>query len=104
VDRNDVRVLEQGDRLGFRPKTFQRPTIREPAEKDHLDGDDPVEALLAGPIHDSHAAPVDFGEKFVIRKAGRASPFDRRNIDTKWGRWTDTSVRRSLLPLDQLRR
>ena len=73
-------ILEAGGRFGLAPKTFQMRLSRPMAEGDHLQGDDPVQALLAGAIDDALTATTDFLQQLVIaelsqgRLTGRSVP------------------------------
>ena len=56
VDRHDARVVEQGDGLGLVLEPAQLVVVGQDAGLDHLEGDGPVEADLAGLVDDAHAA------------------------------------------------
>ena len=67
VDLDDVGVLELGDRFrfGLEPGQPGRPGVR--PGQDHLEGDEPAEALVAGLVDDPHAAPAEFRQDVVAR-------------------------------------
>src|SRR5262249_37221715 len=62
----DMRMFEVGHRLGFEVEPLDLDFRGVFAETDHLEGDGPVEADLAGPIDDAHAASTQDLEQFII--------------------------------------
>jgi hypothetical protein len=62
VNRHDVRMMEAGCGLGFAAKTFERAASGKFSKENHLDGDDPVEAALAGLVNHTHPAARNFFE------------------------------------------
>ena len=60
VDGNDVRVVEARRRLRLDVKAVQLPRRRELPGQDHLEGDRPIQAHLAGLVNDAHTAAGDF--------------------------------------------
>ncbi len=65
VDVHDVGVLQPGGRLGLaaEPRQVLRRGVL-PCQN-HLEGDDAVQALLAGAIHHAHAPPAQHAQDFV---------------------------------------
>jgi hypothetical protein len=67
MDLHDMRMLKT--RLGFgldaEPRQGFRPGMV--AGQDHLEGDDAVEADLAGLVHNAHAAPAQLAEDLIAR-------------------------------------
>jgi hypothetical protein len=69
-ERADVRMIQAGDGFGFAVKTFaQLGTVGEMSGK-NLDGDDALEARVAGFVHLSHSARTDGGENFIRSEFG----------------------------------
>src|SRR5262245_1853083 len=61
VNLDDVRVLQSSDRAGLLLEALQlfRAGVR--SREDHLQRDEPVQALLARLVDDAHAAAAEFG-------------------------------------------
>ena len=77
VDRHDAGVVEQRDRLGLVLEPPQLVVAGQDAGPDHLQGDGPVEADLAGPVDDAHAAAAELGLDLVVAEVadgGRGRP------------------------------
>ena len=75
VDGDDVGMLQRGrgDRLGAEPLHRFRRRVR--PEQQQLEGDDPIEALLAGLVDHAHAAVPDLLQQLVVAEIARlASP------------------------------
>lgn len=66
VDGDDVAVFQTGRGLGLRLKPFDRRFVGELGVGDDLDGHDPVQAPLPGPIDDPHPSPRDSFEQLVV--------------------------------------
>ena len=66
IQRDDVRVMELSSRfcLGAKPGQIHR--RRQIATQHHLQGDDPVEALLPRLVHDSHATAPEFRQQLIV--------------------------------------
>ena len=78
VDGNDVRVLELGRGGGFGVETMDEIPARGGSAGEELEGDDAVDAELAGFEDDAAAAAAEFFEEFVIgEKAAFGEGFDR---------------------------
>jgi hypothetical protein len=74
VDRDDVRVVEAGGRLGLGLEALDVTGRRELAGEDHLQGDGTVEAHLPRPVHDAHAAAGDDFQQFVVADVADRRP------------------------------
>ena len=72
------RVLDGGGRLGLGPEPVdgRRPAVG-PGEQ-HLEGDEPVQAGLAGPVDDPHPAAAQFAQDGRTRGWRRPRPPDRQ--------------------------
>ena len=66
VDRDDARVIEQGDGLGLVLEPAQLVVAGEQPGLDHLQGDGAVEADLAGLVDDAHAAAAQLPADLVV--------------------------------------
>ena len=66
VDGDDVGVMQAGRRFRLGPETQDHFRAAHPPRLDHLHRHDPVEAELAGAIHDAHAAFGDLLQQFVV--------------------------------------
>ena len=73
VDRDDARVVEQGDGLGLVPEPAQLVVAGEQAGPDHLEGDGSIERDLAGLVDDAHAAAADFAADLVVAEVAHAA-------------------------------
>ena len=78
IDRNDMRVVEIGDRSGLAPESVEKVVARQRARPDHLDGHQAIELFLTHPIHDPHAAASDFLEQLVLTQVTRCSTGETR--------------------------
>ena len=87
VNGNDIRVIEARRRLDLVVKAVQFARRRKLAGQDHLEGDRPIQADLAGLVDDAHAAAGDFRLQLVVaelpndagvRRAFRGVRRDRR--------------------------
>ncbi len=77
-DRHDVRVVERRRRLGLQQETTLLGLGGERAGLDDLQGDEAVEAPLAGLEDDAHAAPRDLLQQFEVVEIGaKAERSDR---------------------------
>ena len=74
VDRHDAGVVEQRDRLGLVLEPPQLVVAGQHAGPDHLEGDGPVEADLAGPVDDAHAAAAELGLDLVVAEVADGGP------------------------------
>ena len=74
VDRDDAGVVEQRDGLGLVLEPAQLGVVGQDAGLDHLEGDGPVEADLAGLVDDAHAAAAQLLLDLVVAEVadGRA--------------------------------
>src|SRR6185503_17422995 len=68
MDRHDIRMAQVSSRLGFSAKPQDLLFAGELAGEDHLQRYRPVQADLAGPVHNAHAASGNFLQQFVIAK------------------------------------
>ena len=66
VDRDDAGVVEQRDGLGLVLEPAQLGVVGQHAGLDHLEGDGPVEADLAGLVDDAHAAAAQLFLDLVV--------------------------------------
>ena len=66
INRDDAWVLQAGGRFGLAPKALQMRFGRPMSERDHLQGNDPVQTLLARAIDNSLAAATNFLQQFVV--------------------------------------
>ncbi len=66
MDGDDGRMAQAGGGAGFRVESDDVQLAGQDPSADHLDGDEAIEADLAGPVDDPHAAAVDFLEEFVV--------------------------------------
>ncbi len=71
VDGHDVGVIQAGQRPRLGVQKALDLLRRVPAGQDHLEGDDAVEADLAGLEDDTHPAAGDFLQQLVIAEAPR---------------------------------
>jgi hypothetical protein len=69
VDRDDVRVVQVGRRLGFGLEALEFGFGGELAGANHLQRDDAVEGPVARLIDDPHAAAGDGFQQFVVAEA-----------------------------------
>ncbi len=90
VDRHDVRVVQGGGRLGLGAEAGDVDRGRQNAFEDHLQRHDSVEARLPRLVHDSHAAPCDLFQEFVVAEVA-----DRGHRAGIRSRRRDSSRRRS---------
>src|SRR5205807_9527016 len=72
VDLHDVRVIELGTRLGLGPKASQAGRIEGSLCCNHLEGHDPVEAVMPGLVHDSKTACTQDAQDLVAGAPRRA--------------------------------
>ena len=74
VDRDDVRVVELGDRLGLVPEAAEIVRAGQRTGPDQLEGHQAIELVLTRPIDDPHAAPGDFLEELILtQEAGEST-------------------------------
>ncbi len=76
-NRHDPRVVELGGGLGLGVEAFDIAFIGELAGQDHLEGHGAVEADLAGPEDDAHAAAGQLPIDFVIAEVANAAAGSR---------------------------
>jgi hypothetical protein len=69
VDRDDIRVVQLRGRLRFGAEAGDLPFIEHRREREHLQGDLPIERELPRLVHDAHAAAADLADDFVIAQA-----------------------------------
>src|SRR5579863_8089109 len=70
VERADVGMVQAGDGFGFAVEALAQISAIGKMSGQNLDGDDAVEARVAGAIHFSHSTRTDGGENFVWSKFG----------------------------------
>jgi hypothetical protein len=85
VDGDDVLVLDLGRRLRLGAEALYLGGGRQPARRDHLQGDNAVEADLPRLVDDAHAAARDLREQFIVaeggaRTLGGSGPQRRREL------------------------
>ncbi len=68
VDGHDVGVIQLSRRLGLGLKTLHLRTAGQLPRQDHFERHGPVQAYLARPEHDPHAAARDLPLQFVVSK------------------------------------
>jgi hypothetical protein len=66
VDRDDMGVIELGDRLGLVPKAAEIVRAGQGTSPDQFDGHQAIELVLTRPIDNSHATPCDLLEELVL--------------------------------------
>src|SRR5262249_39320683 len=66
VDRQDVWVVEPGRRAGLGPEAAYLLLRGQAAAQHDLQGDDPLEAGVAGPVDDAHAAAAQLLQQAVV--------------------------------------
>ena len=72
MNGDDVRMLQTRSGLGFHAKTPHELLAGKLPEQKHLHRDNPIQAHLASPIDNSHAAAGDFFQQLVIAKITEA--------------------------------
>ena len=72
VDRANMRVIERGDDLGFAIESFARAGVVVMGGLDDLDGDEAIEAPIAGAIHLSHPAELRAAQGCRMDRDGHA--------------------------------
>ena len=79
VNRQDIRVIEPGDGLGFHMKPQSRGPCGRASGEDHFQSHRPGETDLPRFVNHAHAATADLPPQFIVSKetAERAT-FDRR--------------------------
>jgi hypothetical protein len=65
-DRQDVRVLELGDRFGLAAEAPDEVLVAGPLARQDLDGDQAIEATLVGQIDDRHTALPEEGVDSIL--------------------------------------
>ena len=70
-------MLDTGDGLGLRAEAGAFLPIGVIAAEDHLEGDDAVEAGLAGLVHDAHSAAAEDAEDLVAGDGVRDAVADQ---------------------------
>ena len=78
VDGDDVGMLQTGRRFRLGAETLHVIRRREPAGEDHLHRDDAVEADLACPVDNAHAALGHFLQQLVRTERPRQRKSRRR--------------------------
>jgi hypothetical protein len=68
VERRDVLVAEGGQQLGFPFKPGQPALVSSHFLRKHLDGDIPIQPLVAGPVDHPHPTRTDFLDDAVVAK------------------------------------
>src|SRR5262245_61044368 len=106
MDRYDVRVGESGSGLGFPGEAGPDVILEGELGRQHLDGDAPLESLVARPIDHTHATPTDLafervhvaqrsgesgGKRVVARIAGRVA--DQGHCNPGSGGWGAENLR-----------
>ena len=77
-DRHDIRVIEPRGGRRFRLKAGLVVVGCQPPAEDHLHGDVPAEAQLAGAVNDTHPAASQLAEQFIVAPAARQLERRRR--------------------------
>ena len=92
VDGDDVGMLQRSRGHGLGAEALHRLRRRVRPEQQQLEGDDPIQALLAGLIDHAHAAVPDLLQQFVVseradlRKARRRGGSGRTIDRVVWVR------------------
>lgn len=71
VDGYNTRVVQRGGGLRLPLEAINVLCRGEPAYEDHLERHEPVQTLLAGPEHHTHAASAQLFEQFVVAECAR---------------------------------
>ena len=86
IDRDDVRVVEGGGRLGFADKPPRAIRVARGVGLQHFEGDHPIQPGIECPVDHPHAAPAEQLEDAVMTElrsdhGGRnlARPTDRNS-------------------------
>ena len=74
INRHDPRVIQQCDGLGLVLESPQLRVVSQHAGPDHLEGDRPVEADLAGLVDHAHAAAAQFPVDLIVADIAHANP------------------------------
>jgi hypothetical protein len=97
VDRKHVRLVERGGELGFADEAFPEPLVFGELGGEHLEGDLPLESLVLGEVHDTHATPPEgafdavaseLGSRCQVHR-GRRLPYFRPLAARAWRRPSD---------------
>ena len=78
VDGADVRVLQRGNRAGLALEPRAALRIARDVERQHLDGDGPIEPRVAGRVDFAHPARAEQRDDLVRAQAGAAGESDAR--------------------------
>ena len=78
VERDDVRMIQPGQRLGLAGEPFGERRVLPDAGRQDLEGDQAVEFLLAGLIDGAHAALADQFQDFQLGEERRQFRHRRR--------------------------
>jgi hypothetical protein len=78
VDRDDVRVVERGDRLSLVLEPPQLVLAGELGGADHLEGDGAVETDLPRLVHQAHAAAAELARQLVVAEVANAGALGQR--------------------------
>jgi len=71
VDGDDVGVPQAGGGLGLAMEAFNSLPAGERAQQEHLHGDDPVQADLAGAVNNPHPAVGDLFQQFIVAEGAQ---------------------------------
>jgi hypothetical protein len=101
VNRHDVRVVEVGGGFRLGVEALHVTRRRQLLGEDHLEGDDPVEALLSCLVDDAHAAAGDLLQQLVIAEVPDPRPRRRRGFGGQRRRFSRRGPGRFGHPLGQ---
>jgi hypothetical protein len=80
IDRDDARVVEQGDSLGLVLEAAELVVTGEESGLDHLQRHGSVERDLAGLVHHAHAAASELASDLVVAKVALRSAPRRASV------------------------
>ncbi len=74
VDRNDIRMGQAGNRLGFPAKALEVRPRSQLSAQDHLQRHESFEPLIPRLVHHAHAAPPQLLHQLIVPKFSRQRP------------------------------
>src|SRR5438105_14388112 len=77
VDGNDVWMVEMSGRFGFGVKPLDGSWGSQVLGRNHLEGDEPIQAHLTRLIDHAHAASTDLTQQLVIAKVTKRAHVSR---------------------------
>ena len=70
VSRHNVGMFQRGGGTCFVVEACQLLAVGQGCQRQHFQGDDPIQRPLPGAVYDSHAAPADLFQDVVIAQRG----------------------------------